>query len=117
MLFLESICKGQKKFGHSLGPSVDKKNEFPQMIVIHCNAGYLSYTPQVSPPPPFPPISDKMLTVLLLKPSATKPGMGPAGSFGLLLFFNRTSHFGLDTKNLFVESFGCGFEPGSSNKV
>jgi len=31
VLFLESICKGPKKFGHSLGPSVDKKNEFRQM--------------------------------------------------------------------------------------
>jgi hypothetical protein len=58
-----------------------------------------------------------MLTVLLLKPSPTKPGMGPAGNFGLLFFFNRTSHHGLDTKNLFVELFGCGFEPGSSNKI
>jgi hypothetical protein len=79
VLFLESICNGRKTFGHSLGPSVDKKNEFPQMIVILCNAGYVSNTPQVWPTPP---ISDKMLTVLLLKPSPTNPVMGPAGKPG-----------------------------------
>jgi len=31
VLFLESICKGQKQFGHSLGPSV-KKNEFHSLV-------------------------------------------------------------------------------------
>jgi hypothetical protein len=71
VLFLESICKGQKKFGHSLGPSVNKKNQFPQMIVILCNVGVMWATSNTrlrsGPPAPTPPIADKMLTVLLRK--------------------------------------------------
>jgi hypothetical protein len=85
--------QGPKKFGHSLGPSVDKKNESRQMNSDSPPATY--HTPLMSAPRNF---RHKMLTVLL-KPSPTKPGMGPAGNFGLLLFFNRTSHLGLDAKN------------------